>query len=46
MGYLSEKMLADMQLKGFAPSTKKEYLLRARHFAAHYMRSPAEMGNL
>lgn len=45
MGYLSEKMLDDMQLKGFAPSTKKEYLLRARHFAAHYMSSPADMGN-
>ncbi len=46
MGYLSEKMLDDMQLKGFALSTQNEYLLRARHFAAHYMRSPAEMGNL
>jgi site-specific recombinase XerD len=46
MGFLSEKMLADMQLKGFAPSTKKEYLLRARNFAKHYMRSPADMGEL
>lgn len=44
MGCLSEKMLADMKLKGFAASTQKEYLLRARHFAKHYMRSPAEMG--
>ncbi len=44
MGCLSEKMLADMKLKGFARSTQEEYLLRARHFAAHYMRSPAEMG--
>ena len=46
MGCLSEKMLADMQLKGFAPSTQKEYLLRARNFAKHYMRSPADMGEL
>jgi site-specific recombinase XerD len=37
-------MLADMKLKGFARSTQQEYLLRARHFAQHYMRSPAEMG--
>ncbi len=44
MGCLSEKMLADMKLKGFARSTQHEYLLRARHFAAHYMRSPTEMG--
>lgn len=46
MGLLSEKMLTDMRLKGFAHSTQKEYLLRAHHFAAHFMRSPAEMGEL
>ncbi len=44
MGKLHDKMKADMQLKGFAASTQKEYLLRAKHFAAHYMRTPAEMG--
>ena len=44
MGYLREKMQADMKLRGFALSTQKEYLLRAKHFAAHYRRSPTEMG--
>ena len=44
MGLLSEKMLDDMRLKGFASSTQKEYLLRSKQFAAHYMRSPAQMG--
>jgi len=36
-------MQADMKLKGFAPSTQKEYLLRAHHFAKFFKRSPAEM---
>jgi site-specific recombinase XerD len=44
MGQLHDKMLNDMQLKGFAETTQKEYLLRAKHFAAYFMRSPSEMG--
>ena len=44
MGKLREKMQADLELKGFAPTTQREYLLRARHFAAHYRRSPTQMG--
>jgi site-specific recombinase XerD len=44
MGQLHDKMHEDMQLQGFAKSTQKEYLLRAGHFAAHYMHSPEEMG--
>jgi integrase len=44
MGQLRERMLNDLKLKGFAPSTQKEYLLRVRHFAAHFKRSPADMG--
>ncbi len=44
MGQLHDKMYEDMQLKGFAKTTQKEYLLRAGHFAAHYMRSPEAMG--
>ena len=46
MGHLRAKMQSDMELKGFALSTQKEYLLRAKHFAAFYRRSPADMGEL
>lgn len=35
MGKLREMMQADLELKGFAPTTQKEYILRASHFAAH-----------
>lgn len=44
MGQLRDKMAADLKLKGFSGSTQDCYLRCARHFAAHYMRSPAEMG--
>lgn len=44
MGTIRDKMKADLELKGFAESTKKEYLQRARNFVAYYRRSPAEMG--
>ncbi|MFQ5473388.1 MAG: tyrosine-type recombinase/integrase, partial [Dehalococcoidia bacterium] len=44
MGQLHQKMQADLELRGFATTTQTEYLRRARHFAAHYMRSPVEMG--
>jgi site-specific recombinase XerD len=37
-------MLDDLKLNGFAPSTQKAYLLCAGHFAAHFKRSPADMG--
>jgi site-specific recombinase XerD len=37
-------MEADLKLAGYSPSTRKIYLLYARLFAKHHMRSPAEMG--
>jgi len=37
-------MEADLKIGGYSPSTRKIYLLYARKFAAHFMRSPAEMG--
>jgi site-specific recombinase XerD len=44
MGTIREKMKADLELRGFAASTQKEYLRRARSFVAYHGRSPAEMG--
>lgn len=44
MGHLEEKMKADLELKGFAATTQKDYLIRARCFARHFKRSPAVMG--
>jgi integrase/recombinase XerD len=44
MGQLHDRMAADLTLAGYSPSTKKIYLLYARLFAKHSMRSPAEMG--
>jgi integrase/recombinase XerD len=44
MGRIRDRMEADLELKGFARTTRKEYLLRARHFVAHFRRSPEELG--
>jgi site-specific recombinase XerD len=44
MGQLRERMRADMELRGFRPETQRKYDGRARAFAAHFMRSPAEIG--
>ena len=44
MGQLRDQMEADLKIGGYSPSTQKVYLLYARQFAAHFMRSPAEMG--
>jgi site-specific recombinase XerD len=44
MGQLRERMEADLKLAGYSPSTKKIYLLYARLFAKHFMRSPEAMG--
>jgi site-specific recombinase XerD len=37
-------MEQDLILRGLAPSTRKIYLLYCRKFAAHYRRSPEELG--
>jgi len=44
MGQLRDRMEADLKIGVYSPSTQKIYLLYARQFAAHFMRSPAEMG--
>lgn len=44
MGQLRDRMDADLRLAGYSPSTRKQYLLRARGFATHFMRSPELMG--
>lgn len=44
MGQLRDRMEADLKLAGYSPSTRKIYLLYARSFTKHHMRSPAEMG--
>lgn len=44
MGKLRERMKADLELKGYAPATQSEYLRCAENFVAHYMRSPASLG--
>lgn len=44
MGKLRDRMEQDLVLRGLAPSTRKIYLLYCRKFAAHYRRSPEELG--
>ena len=44
MGELQEKMKADFLLRGYSDETVSNYLRYCRHFAKHFMRSPAEMG--
>ncbi len=44
MGELEERMKADFLLRGYSEETLKNYLRHCRHFAKHFMRSPAEMG--
>lgn len=44
MGVLKDRMEADLKLRNLRPSTQQNYLGIAERFAAHFMRSPAEMG--
>jgi site-specific recombinase XerD len=44
MGQLQDRMETDLTLAGYSLSTAKIYLVYARKFAKHFMRSPAEMG--
>jgi site-specific recombinase XerD len=44
MGAIHAKMKADLELRGCALTTQKEYLRRARNFVAFHGRSPAAMG--
>jgi site-specific recombinase XerD len=44
MGQLKDRMDSDLRLGGYSPTTRRIYLLYARLYAKHFMRSPAEMG--
>lgn len=44
MGEIYDRMLGDLKLKNYAASTQRNYLLYARCFVRHHMRSPAKMG--
>jgi len=44
MGSIRDKMTADLDLRGFASTTKKEYLQRAHNFVAYHRRPAAELG--
>jgi site-specific recombinase XerD len=46
MGQIAQKMKADLELHGFAATTQKEYLQRARNFVAHYGRAPTKLGEV
>lgn len=44
MGAIRDRMIAEMQLRGMAPATKKSYLVCCRVFVAHFMKSPEQLG--
>jgi len=44
MGQLRDRMIGDMELRGYAVSTIEQYTSCVRIFAAHYMRSPDQLG--
>jgi site-specific recombinase XerD len=44
MGQLRDRMEEDLRLKGYSPSTRRNYLLYCRKFAAHYRRPPQGLG--
>ena len=44
MTTLRQRMLADLQLRNYAPSTQNLYLRHVARFAAHYGRCPTELG--
>jgi integrase/recombinase XerD len=43
MGQLHDRMAEDLRLRGLSPSTRRNYLLYCRKFAAFHMRSPEEL---
>jgi integrase/recombinase XerD len=44
MAQLRDRMEQDLILKKLSPATRRNYLLYCRKFAAHYRRSPEELG--
>ena len=43
MGQLRDRMEQDLILRRLSPSTRRNYLLYCRKFAAHYLRPPEEL---
>jgi site-specific recombinase XerD len=43
MGQLRDRMMHDLELAGYVPTTRLIYLNAIRDFAAHYWRSPKEL---
>ena len=41
MSTLRERMIQDMQLRGFSPRTQESYVRAVRKLAEHYHKSPA-----
>jgi integrase/recombinase XerD len=44
MGQLRDRMISDFALGNYSSRTAKEYLRCVRHFSAHYMRCPSQLG--
>lgn len=44
MGKVRDKMIEDLQLRGYAPATCKQYVDCARAFVAYHRRPPGQMG--
>jgi site-specific recombinase XerD len=44
MTSLRERMIGDMQLRGFSESTQKQYVEMVARYARHFWRSPDELG--
>jgi hypothetical protein len=44
MGQLRDRMIEDLTLAGYSPSTRRIYLLYAKKFAQHFRRSPEILG--
>ena len=44
MGQLRDRMEQDLVLRKLSPSTRRNYLLYCRKFAAHYDHSPEQLG--
>jgi site-specific recombinase XerD len=44
MTVLRQRMLADMELRNYAPGTKRLYLSRVARFAAHFGQCPSKLG--
>lgn len=44
MGVIRDRMVIDLRLAGYSDCTRRNYLMHARRFVAHFRRSPNELG--